>query len=328
VSRPSTTRIDRVIAPSLGTNVRPATTGQILAKVQPGVVDITTNSGAGTGMLLTPDGEVLTNYHVVAGASSIKVTLYGETRARKAILLGAAKGKDVALLKIDRASSLPTVSLGSSSRLQVGEPVVAIGNALNLAGGPTVTSGIVSATNRNLSAQDPTLPTDLLQTDAAINAGNSGGPLANGDGDVVGMNTLVLQQAGVQQSAQNLGFAIPVDDIKPLLPQLARGVTTAPAFLGVGVTTFSPSPATGSTTSATHGALVQHVQAGGPAARAGVRQNDVIISFDGKDVTSDSGLVALIAGHRPGDRVRLVIGRGQTTQALTVTLGARPDGTH
>jgi S1-C subfamily serine protease len=233
----------------------------------------------------------------------------------------------VALLKIDRASNLPTVSLGSSSRLQVGEPVVAIGNALNLAGGPTVTSGIVSATNRNLSAQDPTLPSDLLQTDAAINAGNSGGPLVNGDGDVVGMNTLVLQQAGVQ-TAQNLGFAIPVDDIKPLLAQLARGVTTAPAFLGVGVTTFSPSPATGSTTSATHGALVQHVQAGSPAARAGVRPNDVIISFDGKDVTSDSGLVALIAGHRPGDRVRVVIGRGQSTQALTVTLAARPDGTH
>jgi S1-C subfamily serine protease len=317
------TVINQVVAPNSSVLVHPATIREVLAKVQPGVVSVRTNLGAGTGMILTPDGQVVTNYHVIQGASSIHVTLFGETEQRTATVLGSDHGNDVALLKIAAASDLPTVTLGDSSTLQVGDDLVAIGNALNLPGGPTVTTGIVSAKDRTLD--DPTLPENLIQTDAAINPGNSGGPLVNSDGEVVGMNTLVIQQANADEAAQNLGFAIAVNTIKPLLPQLAKGVTTTPAYLGVGVTTLTPQLAQQYDVAATHGAMVSQVQADGPAGQAGLQQYDVITTFDGKDVSTDSDLISLISAHRPGDTVKVVFVRGQDTHTVEVTLGSRPD---
>jgi S1-C subfamily serine protease len=318
-----TTVINQVAAPNSSVLVHPATIREVLAKVQPGVVSIRTNLGAGTGMILTPDGQVVTNYHVIQGASSIHVTLFGETRQRTATVRGSDHGNDVALLKIAGASGLPTVTLGDSSKLQVGDDLVAIGNALNLPGGPTVTTGIVSAKDRTLD--DPGLPENLIQTDAAINPGNSGGPLVNSDGEVVGMNTLVIQQATADEAAQNLGFAIAVNTIKPLLAQLAKGVTTTPAYLGVGVTTLTPQLAQQYDVAASHGAMVSQVQADGPAAQAGLQQYDVITTFDGKDVSTDSDLISLISAHRPGDTVKVVFERGQDTHTVQVTLGSRPD---
>jgi len=318
----TTTVVKQVISPSSNPISSSLDIRQILAKVQPGVVSVQTNLGAGTGMILTADGQVLTNDHVIKGASTIKVTLFGQKDPRAATLLGADAANDVALLRITGASNLPTVTLGDSSALQVGDGVVAIGNALNLPGGPTVTSGIVSAKDRTLD--DPTLPDDLIQTDAAINPGNSGGPLVNAQGDVVGMNTLVIQQANSQEAAQNLGFSIAVNNIKPLLGQLAQGVSTAPAYLGVGVITLTPQLAQQFSINATKGVLVSEVSSGGPADKAGLKQYDVITTFDGTPVTTDSGLVALIAKHKPGEVVKIVIVRGTGTQTLGVTLGSRP----
>jgi S1-C subfamily serine protease len=315
--------IRQIVVPNGSTSAKPTTVRQVLAKVQPGVVSIRTNLGAGTGMILTADGQVLTNYHVIQGASSVKATLYNETAGRTARVLGFDKANDVALVKINGVSGLQPVELGDSGKLQVGDDLVAIGNALNLTGGPTVTTGIVSAKDRTLD--DPTLPQDLIQTDAAINPGNSGGPLVNGDGQVVGMNTLVIQQANSAEAAQNLGFAIAVNNIKPLLNDLAKGVSRATPYLGVGVVTLTPDIATRFNLKADHGAVIQDLTTGGPAAQAGLQRDDVIATFDGKDVSTDTGLVSLIRSHRPGDKVSVTYVRGQTSHTATVTLGTKPD---
>jgi len=214
-------------APGSGTIAEPQDIQAILAKVEPAVVTIRTQlasqgrffvaSGAGTGVVLSPDGEVLTNAHVVQGATSIEVTLSGESRARRADLVGIDSSNDLALLKIRNGSDLPTAELGASGDLRVGDDVVAIGNALALHGGLTVTDGIVSAVNRTIS--DRTIHLEgLIQTDAAINSGNSGGPLVNAAGQVVGINTVV---AG---DAQNIGFAIAIDRAKPVIDQLRAGL--------------------------------------------------------------------------------------------------------
>jgi hypothetical protein len=213
---------------------------------------------------------------------------------------GFDRSNDVALLQIQGASNLPIVQLGDSDRLQVGDDVIAVGNALNLAGGPTVTEGIVSAKGRTV---DPTAPPNLIQTDAAINPGNSGGPLVNTNGEVVGMNTLVIQQANSQEAAQNLGFAIPVNSIKPLLPELAAGVQRTPGYLGVGTLTLTPDIARRYGISASQGAIIQDIPSDAPAARAGLQQLDVITSIDGNAVTSDTALVQLIRARKPGDKV-------------------------
>jgi S1-C subfamily serine protease len=319
-----TTVVRQVISPSAPI-AKPADIHVILAKVQPAVVSIHTNIGAGTGMILTSDGEVLTNFHVIANSSTIRVNLFTQATPLSASVLGADQTNDVALLKLSGVQSLPTVELGDSSKLQVGDDVVAIGNALNLPGGPTVTEGIVSATDRNLSVDDPTAPNlPLIQTDAAINPGNSGGPLVNSQGQVVGMNTLVIQQANAQEAAQNLGFSIAVNTIKPLLPDLAKGITHAPAFLGVSVATLTPDIVSRYALTVNKGAIVAEVASGGPAALAGLQPLDVITTFDGKPVNTADDVVTTTQKHRPGDSVHLTYVRGGATHTVTVTLGTKP----
>ena len=295
----------------------------ILAKVQPGVVYIHTQAsrggrffpsqGAGTGVVLTPDGEVLTNAHVVAGATSIKVNLAGETQSRDATLIAADSANDVALLKITGASNLKTVELGSSGDLRVGDDVVAIGNALDLEGGFTVTRGIVSALNRSIDAGDGGELTGLIQTDAAINPGNSGGPLVNAAGQVIGINTAVDGQG------QNIGFAIAIDKIKPMLDRLRSGQSTATSprpYLGV-----SSQAAAGVT-----GATVVDVGPGTPAAGAGLQVGDVIVALDNQPVTDPDSLSTAIGAHQPGDRVTVTYQRGGARRTAQVTLGTRPTG--
>ena len=202
---------------------KPSDVQGILAKVGPAVAYVRTqafqsgrffpSSGAGTGIVLTPDGELLTNAHVVAGATSIKVTVGTDTQSHNATVIGADTNNDLALVKISGVSNLPVADLGSSSALKVGDNVIAIGNALNLQGGMTVTEGIVSALNRSIDATDESL-SGLIQTDAAINPGNSGGPLVNSAGQVVGINT------ATSGDAQNIGFAIAIDKAKPVIDQL------------------------------------------------------------------------------------------------------------
>jgi S1-C subfamily serine protease len=298
----------------------------ILAKVEPGIVSIRTqaarpgrfspSSGAGTGMVLTPDGQVLTNAHVVAGATSIQVRLAGEQNFRPADLVGANTDEDVALVKIRDASGLKTVELGSSSDLRVGDDVIAIGNALDLDGDPTVTEGIVSALNRTLTDSGENL-SGLIQTDAAINPGNSGGALVNAAGQVVGMNTAV---AG---DAQNIGFAIAIDKAKPLIDALRSGATGTQAYLGVCSQTVDATTATSLGLSQATGAYVTLVDAGSAADKGGIRVGDVIVSVDGTAVGSSGDLGSAVQAHKPGDAVTLGLVRGSQRLSAQVTLGSR-----
>ena len=308
----------------------------VLAKVQPGVASIRTeafresdffglapSSGAGTGMVVTSDGEVLTNQHVVQGATRIRVTLYGERDARDADLIGGDPSADLALLKIRNASNLPTVTLGDSGTLRVGDDVVAIGHALALPGGPTVTQGIVSALDRSIAAEDEQLD-GLIQTDAAINPGNSGGPLANSRGEVVGINTAVIQNAG-NSVAQNIGLAIAINRAKPIIEEIRSGrpVVTSRAFIGVSSQTLTPQIRRQFDFGAEEGAVVVEVVAGSPAENAGLRPGDVITRYADSPITTAEQLVEAVRRGKPGDKVEIVWVRGDEEMRETVTLGAR-----
>jgi S1-C subfamily serine protease len=226
--------------PNQSVLVQPTDIQEVLARVEPAVVSIETSGfvksgtgdgpvdGAGSGMILTSDGEVLTNNHVVAGATSLTVTLFGQDDPLPARVIGTDPAQDLAMVQIEDQHDLPTVSLGDSNSAQVGDDVIAIGNALALAGGPTVTQGIVSSVDRNLVARSEVDGktenlAGLLQTDAPINPGNSGGPLVNSDGQVIGMNTAVAESSAGNAPAQDIGFAIAIDTIKPLLALLRSG---------------------------------------------------------------------------------------------------------
>ncbi|MHB8293800.1 MAG: S1C family serine protease [Acidimicrobiales bacterium] len=316
----------------------------VLAKVMPAVVSIKTTAftggslfssglvkGAGTGMILTSNGEVLTNNHVIAGATSISVTLYGQTKAYPATVIGTNPTKDVALIQVHGAKNLPTVTLGNSSTSRVGDSVVAIGNALALAGGPTVTNGIISATNRTVNPSGIGGATEhltgMIQTSAAINPGNSGGPLVDAAGHVVAMDTAVAQTTeGGQAIVQNIGFAIPVNEIKPLLPQLRKGGTAAQttAFVGVSTVTLTPSIRAQYGLTPHHGVVIAQVVPGSPAQNAGLQVGDVVTSFNGTSVTSNSQFASLVHSKKPGTTVRLGVNRGGTARTVHLTLGSVP----
>jgi S1-C subfamily serine protease len=342
-------------SPNRSVLAHPQDVQAVLAKVEPAVVSIDSQSGAGgssggdfvqaagSGMIITPDGEVLTNNHVIAGASSVTVTLFAQTKAVPAHVLGTDPTADLALIQIDHASGLPTVTFGASSQTRVGDSVLAIGNALALAGGPTVTEGIVSAENRSLSAQNDTGQTEnlsgLLQTDAAINPGNSGGPLVDAQAQVVGMNTAVASSSVGNAPTENIGFAITVDSVKPRLAGLRRGgpggtSNTTPAivpsgnstFIGVTVGPVTPALQQQDNLTPSSGALVLSVQPGTPAETAALKVNDVIVSLDSSAIQSPADLTAAIHPHKPGDRVTLSVYRGSNQMSVPVTLAARPTG--
>jgi putative serine protease PepD len=287
----------------------------------------------GTGMIITSNGEVVTNNHVIAGATTITVTLYGSVKALPATLVDTDPTNDVALLQITNQSNLPTVAYGNSDNVQVGDAVVAIGNSLGLAAGtPTVTQGIISAKGRSVQAGDSSGNTtenltNMFQTDAAINPGNSGGPLVDSSGRVIGMNTAVASSADGTSQAQNIGFAIPSNKIEKLLPALRdRSIGSQPssgaAFLGVSLETLTSQLRSEYNFEPTQGAVVLQVQSGSPADVAGLQQGDVITSFQGKPVTSADQLAAAIQADKPGQKVRIGIYRGQDQMTLTATLGA------
>ena len=309
----------------------------VLARVEPGVVSVHTFQGAGvaaapigagTGMVLTPDGEVLTNAHVTLAdeasctvASSIRVTLANSTESKTASVVAVDCADDLALLKLANVSNLATVQLGSSASLRVGDPLVAVGNALDLPGGPTVTEGIVSALGRPLEGSGNSL-FNLIQTDAAINPGNSGGPLVNSAGQVIGINTAVIQQADQGRSAQNLGFAIAIDTAKPIIEQLRTGHASK-AFLGVSTADVTPAIAQRLGLSVTSGAIVQQVEPGSAAEQGGVQVDDVITKFAGRTVTSAGDLVAAVRAVKPGDRVTIEWNRQGKGGSATITLGSK-----
>jgi S1-C subfamily serine protease len=321
----STAATDRRAAPPA---VAGATDVQaILAAVEPGVVSISTRGfsrgffdqeGAGTGMVVRADGIVLTNAHVVEDVTRIQVK-FADGSVREADVIGVAGDTDVALVKVRDAANLATVTLGRSADLLVGEDVVAIGNALALPGGPTVTRGIVSALDRTIETERGTLQ-GVIQTDAAINPGNSGGPLANGAGEVIGINTAV--------TGQNIGFAIAIDTVKPLIDDLAAGRldTLAEPFLGVQTVTVTDAVASRLGLASSGGAVVVFVTPGSGADSAGLEQADVITRIGANDIQTSEDVQAAISESAPGDEVEVTFLRNGEEHTITVTIGARPVG--
>jgi S1-C subfamily serine protease len=297
--------------------------GAVVEAVGPSVAAIQTDLGgpfgrraAGTGIVISADGEVLTNAHVVEGAGTIHVTLAGEPQSRTATLVGADPSADLALLRIDDAQGLTPATLGSSATLAIGDDVVAIGNALALRGGPTVTRGIVSALGRTLDTRNGTM-VGLIQTDASISSGNSGGPLVNAAGEVIGINTAVATSA-VGAAAENIGFAIAIDQARPVIERLRSGADAAdPGYLGVRV----EDPLDGS-----RGAVIASVEAGSPAASAGLRAGDLVIAVDGTAVDGASALAAAVQAHAPGKTVTVTYVRDGDERTTEVTLASRSAG--
>ncbi|HEY7478175.1 MAG TPA: trypsin-like peptidase domain-containing protein [Actinomycetota bacterium] len=312
----------------------------VVARVLPAVVNVTTDivsgdgqtgRGVGTGFIVRSDGVIVTNCHVVEGGSKVTVsTSDAEPRRFDARVIGGDCEHDLAVLKVD-AKALPTVPLGSSSDLRLGQRVIALGYALALEGGPTVTTGIVSALDRTITAQDPGCDpaicgqdqtrtyADVIQTDAAINHGNSGGPLVNMAGQVVGINS-----AG-DDAAENIGFAIAIDSAKATIDQAESDPLAPSAYLGVTTQPVTSDLAFQLNLTVDSGAYVVATSSGGPADSAGIRQGDVIVSVDGQAIGSSEELGGVLSDLRPGDRVTVeVVGSDGQQRSVEVTLGERP----
>jgi len=310
---------------------------QLVKKVIPAVVSIDVKAGGeedeGTGMIITSNGEVITNNHVIelytgTTGGSITVTEYGQTKANPATLIGYDATKDVALLKINSATKLQTVTFGSSAKTQVGDAVVAIGNALGLAAGtPTVTQGIVSALGRSVTAGGDGTASEnlqnLVQTDAAINPGNSGGPLIDTAGQVIGMNTAVAGTSDNGTSSQNIGFAIPIAQVESLIPELEKGgpASNQGGYLGVDITTLTPALRQQYGFTPTSGAVVLTVISGSPADKAGIQQGDVIVDIGGTAIDSSEKLQSVVQNDKAGQVVSVTYYVGNEKHTTSVTLG-------
>ena len=307
--------------PSLGTTV----VAQVVNQLADSVVTINSQisdatgegEASGTGVVLTSDGEILTNAHVVEGATKVSVRFAGETEPRTATVLASDPGNDLALLKIV-ATNLKPATFAQPGTIRIGDQVIAIGYALALDGGPSVTSGIISALKRTIITESGAL-NGLIQTDAAISSGNSGGPLVNLRGEVVGINTAVARSDD-NQAANNVGFSISVDEIGPVLEQLrsqASGVARQEGFLGVGLA---------ARTDGGQGAIITSVQPDSPASLAGIQEDDIVLSVDGEPIDGQAGLVAAIRDAAPGQTVEIEILRGVKRLTVKATLVARDQG--
>jgi serine protease Do len=272
-------------------------------------------AGLGSGVITSADGYVVTNNHVIDGADSVRVELF-DRRSFDATVVGTDPASDLALLKIE-ATGLPTVPLGDSEALQVGEPVMAIGNPFGLE--QTVTTGIVSGTGRVIGGGPYD---DFIQTDTSINPGNSGGPLINARGQAVGINAAIFSQSG---GSIGIGFAIPVNLAKPVLTQLAASGHVVRGWLGVSIQPVTPELAKGLKLSEAAGALVSSVTDGSPAAKAGLQPGDVILEYNGERVARADRLPGAVAATAAGREVPLAVMRDGKSMRLTVKVGEQPE---
>lgn len=305
----------------------------VAEKVGPSVVSIITEvpgtryqsagQSAGTGIIVGSDGYILTNKHVIDGASTIQVSLSDGTIYENVELLGTDPLNDVAFLKIKDAKNLPAAQLGDSTSVKIGQKVVAIGNSLGQYDN-TVTSGIISGVGRPVSAQSGSQVenlTDLIQTDAAINPGNSGGPLLNMKGQVIGINTAVAADA------QGIGFSIPINATKGILKGVLAGGKVERAYMGVNYITIDSEVAKQYDLPVKKGAYVYKengtaVVSGSPAAKAGIKDKDIITKVGDIEVGSQGGVASLVAEYAPGDTIQLTILRDGKTIVLKTTLAA------
>ena len=300
----------------------------VYAAASPGVVNITSEgvsassqdpfgqgapsqgTATGSGFVADAEGHIVTAAHVVDGASKITIR-FSDGTSRVATLQGTDDATDIAVLKVDPAGlTLHPLELGSSASLKVGDELAAIGSPFGYAS--SLSTGIVSGLDRTIQAPNGFTVAHAIQTDAALNPGNSGGPILDAEGRVIGVADQIAT-GGTEQSA-GVGFAVPIDLVADEIPQLAAGKTVAHAYLGV-----STGDPTGSS-----GAAVGAVTAGGPAETAGLRAGDVVTAIDGKEITGSAELVAAIAAKQPGDRITLTVQRGSGTETITATLGTQP----
>ena len=272
----------------------------------------------GSGVILHPDGYILTNNHVIENASEIEVNLPETSETFKAKLIGADPLTDLAVIKID-GRKFPAARFGDPSHLRPGNLVIAIGNPLGLKGGPTITLGVVSNTERSFSLGESTFY-DLIQTDAAINPGNSGGPLVNLDGEVIGINTAMAR------GAENIGFAISASTARPVFEALvAPPHRVIRPWIGVGLQTVTPELAARVGLFKKSGVLIAYVKPGSPADKAGLKEGDVITEFEGEKVTEATQLIKILWQHKVGEQVKIKFWRGKKEKEALVKLIERPD---
>lgn len=309
------------------------------AKVVPAIVDINTTlagggSAAGTGLIVTSSGEVLTNDHVVRGSTSITVTIQGRSHTYPAHVIAVDQAQDVALIKIDGVSGLPTVTFGDSTSLKVGDSVLAIGNALGRGGAPRVTQGTITGLDQTITASEgrassETL-TGMIQSDAVIYQGDSGGALVNSSGQIVGMIT-AGQAQGFRSSASDVGYAIASNTALKVVNRIHAGEHAADltygqiGYIGVSAQTLTPAAAAQLGLNVSSGALVVGVQPGSPAEAAGITQGSVITSVGGTPVTSTSTLGNAVKAHKQGEKVAVTWVTRTGTHTGTLTLaGVNP----
>jgi serine protease Do len=306
-------------------------TAEIARSLTPSVVQIVTETlstgmfnqpvpsrGVGTGTILDQEGHILTNNHVVAGAQNIMVIL-SNGQSFPAELIGGDPATDTAVIRIDADGLQPAV-LGSSSQLRVGEDVIAVGHALGLSGGPTVTKGVISALGRSIATDPQTTIVDLIQTDAAINPGNSGGPLVNSSGEVIGMNTAIIS------GSEGIGFAINIDDARVVAAHLIAQGFVNRGFLGISPVNLSPNLANLVGAPATEGVLVAQVVPNSAADEGELQEEDVIVAMNGQPIRNTGELSQFLLEHPPGETVTITFFREGQEQTTEVVLGERPGG--
>jgi len=316
--------VDERIGPELSTQ-------ELVAEVAPAVVSIVVETvsynwfwqavpqtGAGSGIIISSDGYIVTNNHVVEDANKVTVTL-SDGRTFDATIVGTDAQTDLAVVKID-ASNLAYLHFLSNSleQLSVLDPVVAVGNALALPGGPTWTTGVVSNLGRSIQENTGVVLNDIIQTDAAINAGNSGGPLLDAAGQVVGINVAIAS------NAENIGFAISTDTAIPVVQSLITQGKMVRPWLGVSVTTVTSTIQQYYGLSVNKGALIISVSSGSPADEAGLRAGDVITELDAEDISTAADLTTAISSHQIGDQVEIVYYRGSVQKVANATLEESP----
>jgi S1-C subfamily serine protease len=324
---------------------------EIYAQAAPGVVQITATSAGtkdpfgfdqqaralGSGFVIDKAGHIITNYHVVQGAQEVSVNFSSGRDRVPARIVGVDPSTDIAVLEVDMApDALTPIPLGDSDGVQVGDPVVAIGNPFGL--DRTATAGIVSAVQRQITAPNGFPIDHVIQTDAAINHGNSGGPLLDASGQVIGVNSQITS-GGLVDGNVGIGFAVPINTAKEVAAQLIESGTVEHAFLGIEMTTITPELAENVRLPAEEGVLVAAVRPGSPAERAGLRGGDtqivvngqtfvlggdVITSADGKPVTDGGQLREIVLAKQPGDTIELEISRDGEVLQISVTLGSQP----
>ncbi len=282
---------------------------------------ITPTQGAGTGIIIDSEGHIITNNHVITidgdqPVDQITITL-SDGRTFSARIVGRDQPTDLAVLKID-AEGLVPAKLGDSASARVGEPVWAIGNALNLPGGPTVTSGVLSAKGRLIQSGTTTIP-DAIQTDAAINPGNSGGPLVNSRGEVIGITTAVIRGM-----AEGVGLVISMDLAKPIIAELMEKGQVERGFLGINLADITPALAANLDLPVEMGVAVVSVAQGSPADEAGLQDGDIILRVAGEDIDHSGELLQVLAQYKAGEPVMVEFLRGDHRQSIEVTLGERP----